>query len=123
MSKKNDTGKAGETVACSYLQGCGYTILQTNWRFHRYELDIVATDGRELVVVEVKTRAVDYLVSPEKSVGRSKIQRIAAAADAYVQKYDVTLPVRFDVISLTQNGQICRVFEHIQDAFFAPVNG
>ncbi|MDR2138321.1 MAG: YraN family protein [Tannerella sp.] len=122
MSRKNDTGKAGEAAACSYLQACGYRILQTNWRFHRYELDIVATDGRELVVVEVKTRATDYLVSPEKSVGPSKIQRIAAATDAYVQKYNVTFPVRFDVISLTQNGSACTVFEHIKDAFFAPVN-
>jgi putative endonuclease len=122
MSKKSDTGKAGETVACSYLRKHGYTILQTNWRFHRYELDIVATNGQELVVVEVKTRAEDYLVSPEKSVGPSKIQRIAAAADAYVQKYEVALPVRFDVISLTQKGETCTVFEHIEDAFFAPVN-
>ncbi|MDR1675044.1 MAG: YraN family protein [Tannerella sp.] len=122
MSKKNDTGKAGEAAACSYLRECGYTILQTNWRFHRYELDIVAANGGELVVVEVKTRAEDYLVSPEKSVGHSKIRRIAAAADAYVQKYGVALPVRFDVISLTQNGQTCKVFEHIEDAFLAPVN-
>ncbi|MDR2042043.1 MAG: YraN family protein [Tannerella sp.] len=123
MSKKNDTGKEGEAVACSWLREHGYTILQTNWRFHRYELDIVATNGRELVVVEVKTRAENYLVPPEQSVGLSKIRRIAAAADAYVQKYKVALPVRFDLISLTQKGPACTVSEHIKDAFLAPVNG
>jgi putative endonuclease len=122
MSKKNDTGKAGEAAACGWLREHGYRILQTNWRFHRYELDIVATNDRELVVVEVKTRAEDYLVPPEKSVGQTKIRRIAAAADAYVQMYKVEFPVRFDVISLTQNGQVCTVLEHIEDAFFAPVN-
>jgi putative endonuclease len=122
MSKKNDTGKAGEAAACCWLREHGYRILQTNWRFHRYELDIVAASDRELVVVEVKTRAQDYLVSPEKSVGHSKIRRIVAAADAYVQMYNVELPVRFDVISLTQNGPTCTVLEHVEDAFFAPVN-
>ncbi|MDR2469971.1 MAG: YraN family protein [Tannerella sp.] len=121
MSKKDETGKIGETAACAYLKKYGYRILHTNWRFGRYELDIVATSGEELVIIEVKTRAADHLVAPEESVNAAKIRRIVAAADAYVQKYHLVLPVRFDVVFLTANGQTCVVDEHIEDAFFAPV--
>ena len=121
MSKKGEIGKMGETVACTCLIKCGYRILHTNWRFGRYELDIVATNGEELVVIEVKTRAADYLVAPEESVNMAKIRRIVAAADAYVQKYDLMWPVRFDVIFLTADELTCVVDEHIKDAFFAPV--
>jgi putative endonuclease len=121
MSETNETGKAGEAVACTYLKMCGYTILHTNWRFHRYELDIVAANGRELVVVEVKTRSANWLVAPEQAVDRHKIQRIVAAADAYACKYNVTLPVRFDVLCLMKKNNAYSVEEHIEDAFYAPV--
>ncbi|MDR3260590.1 MAG: YraN family protein [Tannerella sp.] len=122
MSEKNETGKDGEVIACSYLEVCGYTILHTNWRFHRYELDIVATKGEELIIVEVKTRSEDCLVSPEQSINSLKIKRIAEAADAYIRLYDIALSPRFDVIFLTKNKHSYVVEEHIEDAFFAPVN-
>ncbi|MDR1746573.1 MAG: YraN family protein [Tannerella sp.] len=121
MDSKNETGKEGENVACSYLAINGYRILQTNWRFHHYELDIVATDGKELVVVEVKTRSADPLVSPALSINRDKIKRIVAAAEAYLIRYKVDMPIRFDVIFLTKNKDAYIMDEHIEDAFFAPV--
>jgi putative endonuclease len=119
--RKNETGKEGEKEACRHLQACGYRILHTNWHFHHYELDIVATDGEHLVVVEVKTRSADCLVAPEASINQSKIKRIAAAADAYVQKYSIAQPVRFDVVFLTKKQETYLLDEHIEDAFLAPV--
>ncbi|MDR3269324.1 MAG: YraN family protein [Tannerella sp.] len=121
MAVNNETGKNGEAVACAYLKTSGYTILHTNWRYHRYELDIVATQGQELVVVEVKTRSTNPLVAPERAINAPKIARIAAAAEAYVCRYNMDLPVRFDVICLINNGHSCTVTEHIEDAFFAPL--
>jgi putative endonuclease len=121
MSKKSEMGKTGEAVACAFLKAGGYRILHTNWRFGRYELDIVAAGERELVVVEVKSRAPDYLVAPELAVDHVKIRRIAAAADEYVIQFNVSLPVRFDVVCLTGDERHCTVVEHIEDAFLAPV--
>ncbi|MDR0845147.1 MAG: YraN family protein [Tannerella sp.] len=121
MAEKNETGKTGEAIARSYLEISGYTILDTNWRFHRYELDIVATNGRELVVVEVKTRSSEYLISPEEAIDARKIQRIVAAADAYIRTKQINLPVRFDIICLIKDKQSYTVEQHYEDAFYAPV--
>lgn len=121
LAIRNITGKEGEEKAQAYLLSQGYAILHTNWRWHRYELDIVATDGHELAIVEVKTRSSNYLLSPEEAVDRGKIRRIAWAADAYVRQYGITLPVRFDVISLVKEDAGYRL-QHLKDAFYAPVH-
>ena len=121
MAEKNETGKIGEEAACSFLEICGYSILHTNWRFHRYELDIVATNGKELVVVEVKTRSKNYLLNPEDSVNWRKIGRIATAADAYIRKNGIKMPVRFDVLCLIKDKDFYTVEKHLEDAFFAPM--
>jgi putative endonuclease len=121
MSEKSETGKTGEAVACAYLKTGKYTILHTNWRFHHYELDIVATDGRELVVVEVKTRSENCLIAPEQTIDAPKIQRLVTATEEYIRLFDVQTPVRFDVICLTKKGRSYIVDRHIEDAFFAPL--
>ena len=120
MAEKNETGKQGESLARLYLEEKGYKVLATNWRFHRFELDIIATDNEELVIVEVKTRSDNYLLAPETAVDGKKINRIVAASDAYARKHNINLPVRFDLLCLIKKGQSFEI-EHIEDAFFAPV--
>ncbi len=120
MALRNDIGKEGESVARSYLEKKGYHILNTNWHYHHYELDIVAVDGDCLVIVEVKTRSEDYLLSPEEAVDQKKIKRTVAAADAYVRYNNITLPVRFDIITILKVKEQYDVQEHIEDAFYAP---
>ncbi|MDR0796332.1 MAG: YraN family protein [Tannerella sp.] len=119
--RKGETGRKGEEVARTYLQTCGYQIQHTNWRFHRYELDIIASNGKELVVVEVKTRSKNYLLNPEDSVDHRKIRHIVAASDAYVRKFQINMPIRFDVICLVKDQDSYTVEKHFEDAFFAPV--
>ena len=56
MGAKDVLGKEGEQAAVSYLEGCGFRILDRNWRCADGEIDIVAADRRTFVVCEVKTR-------------------------------------------------------------------
>lgn len=121
MAERNETGKQGESVARKYLETNGYTVLETNWRFHHYELDIVATNNEELVVVEVKTRSENYLIAPEQAVDRAKIRRIVTASDAYVRMKHIDLPIRFDIMCLIKKGSDYSVEDHIEDAFYAPI--
>jgi len=121
MAEKNETGKMGEEVACSYLKVCGYSILHTNWRYGHFELDIVASNGSELVVVEVKTRSKYSMMEAEDSINRNKIRHIVSAADAYVRKHKVELPVRFDILCLIKDKDTYTVENHLEDAFYAPV--
>lgn len=119
MAERNDTGKEGESEARAFLIRQGYTVLHTNWRWHHYELDIVVCKDDELVVVEVKTRSEDFLISPEEAVNKAKIRRIVTAADAYVRLFNIALPVRFDIITLIKGRDGYKI-EHIDDAFYAP---
>jgi len=121
MAERNETGKQGESVARQYLEENGYNVLETNWRFHRFELDIIATDGKELVIIEVKTRSDNYLIAPELAVDRKKIRRIVTASDAYARMKNIALPIRFDIICLVKKGASLNVENHIEDAFFAPM--
>ena len=117
--KKTEIGREGEREARAYLEKREYNILHTNWRWHHYELDIVAVKDTWLIVVEVKTRSEDYLLAPEEAVDAPKIRRIVAAADAYVRFFNLELPVRFDIITVIKKGEEFEI-DHIEDAFYAP---
>ena len=110
MARQNDMGREGESEARAYLVKHGYNVLHTNWHWHHYELDIIAVKEDELIVVEVKTRSEDFLLSPEDAVDTKKIRRIVAAADAYV---------RFDIVTLIKK-ETGFLIDHIEDAFYAP---
>jgi len=120
MADHNQTGKDGETTAIEYLKSKGYQILHTNWRKGRYELDIVAKTDDELVVVEVKTRTGIPLETPETAVDKRKINHIVFATDLYIKIFDIDLPVRFDIISIT-GYHPNHIIDHIEDAFYPPV--
>ena len=119
MSTTTEIGREGERIARHHLEQKGYRILEQNWHWHHYELDLVARQGDELVIVEVKTRGVDFLVDPEEAIDNGKIRRTVAAADAYVRRNDLDLPVRFDLVFVTMSKEQVEV-EHIEDAFMAP---
>jgi putative endonuclease len=120
MAKHNNTGKDGEEEARVYLQKQGYAIRHVNWRFGHYELDIVAEKEEQLIVVEVKTRSSDEFEYPEDAVGNSKIKRIVAATDEYMQLNDIEMPVRFDIIAICKAPRETRI-NHIEDAFYPPI--
>lgn len=119
MPTTTEIGRTGEQIARSYLERKAYRILEQNWHWHHYELDIVALYEQELVIVEVKTRGADFLVDPEESINQGKIRRTVAAADAYVRMKNIVLPVRFDLVFVTVRKERAQV-EHIEDAFMAP---
>lgn len=119
MAHHNNIGKSGEQLAKEYLTARGYAIRDQNWRSGKYELDIVAMDGLQLVVVEVKTRSTHEYGDPEDFIKPSKIRNIVNAADCYLQKLGHPLEVRFDVISVILNHEESDDYtiEHIKDAF------
>lgn len=120
MAIHNELGKEGEQEALRYLEKQGYRIRHHNWRSGRKELDIVAEDQNELVIIEVKTRRNNQFGNPEGSINEKKIRRIVASADAYVRKFAIDIHVRFDIISLTGEKTPWEI-EHIKDAFYPPV--
>ncbi len=122
MAEHNDLGLFGEEQSVAYLQTQGYKIRHRNWRSGRQELDIVAETDDTLVIVEVKTRRVGMLVPPSESVGTTKVRNLVYAANAYVRRFDILKPIRFDVIWVVVGGGKVEKIEHIEDAFLPSVN-
>ncbi len=121
MALHNETGNKGEKLAIRYLQKLGYSILDTNWHTRHYEIDIVARDGNELVIVEVKTRTGDDYGHPSEAVTNKKIRRLINATERYIHLHHIDLDTRFDVISVIFRDRKYRL-EHIKDAFYPTAN-
>ncbi|MGL4292222.1 MAG: YraN family protein [Bacteroidales bacterium] len=120
MAQHNLIGQEGEKLALEYLLSRGYQIRHTNWHSGHYELDIVAVSSDELIIVEVKTRTTDQFETPEQAVDIRKIRRLVFAADHYIKRFQISHPVRFDIITVLLQGEVPRI-EHIEDAFYPPV--
>ena len=120
MAQHNMLGQAGEDAAAGYLEHRGYVIRHRNWRKGHFELDIVAAQNSQLVVVEVKTRSNTDFAEPYDAVTPQKIRRTVRAADTYLKQYGIDAPVRFDIITVVgEPGSF--VIEHIKEAFYPPL--
>ena len=117
MAEHNDLGKKGEEIAAGYLRKKGYRILEKNWRQWRNEIDVVAMDGKCLVIIEVKTRQSNFFGEPEMAVTRDKQKALIRAANAYVRYKNVDCEVRFDILSVIISKTTEKI-HHIEDAFY-----
>jgi len=117
MADHNETGNLGEDLAVQYLEGLGYKILERNWHAGKNEIDIIAQDGKFLVIAEVKTRRSNYFGEPEENVTRLKQKALIRAADVYIQRKNIPLEARFDIVSVLFSGNSHSV-KQIKDAFY-----
>ena len=117
MAEHNILGEKGEELAVNYLVEKGYVIIATNWRMHKYELDIVAQQNNELVIVEVKTRSTIDFGNPQDFVKPKQIQRLVKAVDEYVNANRLDVEVRFDIVAIVKQGKSFNI-EHLENAFY-----
>ena len=96
-----DIGRFGEDIAADHVRALGWTILERNWRNRFGELDIVATDGGALVIVEVKTRASRFFIDPAAAVTPVKLARMRRLTRMWlVDNGSGWSQIRFDVVSI-----------------------
>lgn len=117
---KRQLGTLGEDLAELYLKQRGYHVLERNLRNRGGEADIVARQGRCVVMVEVKTRLADSMdddVMPEIAVDKRKQERYRRIALEYlVENPDESL-VRFDVIAIKVRAAGDATLRHLSGAF------
>ena len=101
-SPRQRAGYAAEQRALDYLSSRGLVLVSRNYRVRVGELDLVMTDGAELVFVEVRQRAGSAFGGAAASVTLAKQQRVRRAAAAFVATHcgGRWPPVRFDVIAI-----------------------
>jgi putative endonuclease len=117
MAEHNDLGKKGEEFAADFLQKNGYEILQKNYTFQKAEIDIIAQKGNILAVIEVKTRSSLLYGLPQDFVKPKKIQLLVKAINHYIEKENLDVNVRFDVIAISKKDEQFSL-EHLEDAFY-----
>src|SRR5699024_3044138 len=118
MAMHIQTGQRGEELAFFYLQKRGYKIQERNWRYSRYEIDLIAYDGNTLVFIEVKTRKSNLYGEPLDFVDDGKQKKIINAAEAYLHQIGHQGEVRFDIVSVLLQKTKSEI-ELIQDAFWS----
>lgn len=112
-------GQRGEQLAMEFLRSQGMTVLDRNWRPHgqgvRGELDLVARDGDDLVIVEVKTRRSITYGTAVEAVTTRKMRALRSLALAWLDFRSVHAPrLRFDVVAVTFPPVGQPVIEHLR---------
>lgn len=110
-------GRDGEDLAARHLEHVGYRVLERNWRWRQWELDLVCLHGDELVFVEVKSRARGGMQSGVEALTPSKCRKLVKAASHYLSEKDLwERPCRFDLVTVTGDCESMKL-EHIQSVF------
>lgn len=101
MYQPHNLGKKGEEIACIYIKKNKYKILEKNFRYRKYEIDIIAKEEKEIVFIEVKTRSSKICGLPAESVTPKKKKHIYKAASFYLHIHGKeNAYCRFDVIEI-----------------------
>ena len=113
-------GEKGEEIAAKYLIKRGYKIIQTNWTCQIGEVDIVAQDDDNVVLVEVKTRRIlnkDDSIMPELAVNRAKQEKYRTLALMYAALHPALTSIRFDVVAINLVAPSTASLRHLIGAF------
>lgn len=113
-------GEKGEEIAAKYLIKRGYKVIQTNWTCQIGEVDIVAQDGDNVVLVEVKTRRIlnkDDSIMPELAVNKAKQEKYRTLALMYAALHSALTSIRFDVVAINLVAPSTASLRHLIGAF------
>jgi putative endonuclease len=113
---RQQLGKQAEKLAANYLQKKGFKLIVHNYRYKKAEIDLIMQKVDSLVFVEVKARTSYGFGYPETFVSDNQQDLIREAAENYILENDWDKAIRFDVIAILQQGNICKI-SHFEDAF------
>ncbi|MDO8552441.1 MAG: YraN family protein [bacterium] len=116
-------GQLGEDIACQFLEGKGFKILERNYRKPWGEIDIIAEMVGIVRFVEVKavsreileggSREIDYM--PEEMATANKLRKVSRTASLYMDEKKDDREFQIDVVSVLLNESTkqarCRLIE------------
>ncbi len=116
---KREQGAYYENLACQYLEENGAKIEFRNFRCKSGEIDIIASDGKYLVFVEVKYRTGTRYGSPEGAVDYRKQNAISRVSDFYRKRFGISEDIsqRFDVVAISADEDDAIRIKWLKNAF------
>jgi putative endonuclease len=98
-------GRAAEAAVARDLERQGHSIVATNLRLGRLELDVVARDGDTVLVIEVRHRGEGAWQTGLASIASAKAKRVRTAGERLWRERFLRDPavnrMRFDVAVVT----------------------
>ena len=120
MNTNKLTGAWGEALAAEYLRKKRYKVAAAGYTCRFGEIDLIVTNRKYLVFVEVKLRKSADFAKAMEYVDRRKQDRIRVTASMYLSQNPTSLQPRFDVVEIyapegpaTARPEI----RHLEDAF------
>ena len=120
MGRNNLTGAWGEALAAEYLRKKHYVVIAAGYRSRYGEIDLIVTNKKFLVFVEVKLRKSNRFAQALEFVDQKKQNRIRTTASIFLSQNETDLQPRFDVIEIYAPDGTATVnpkINHLEDAF------
>jgi putative endonuclease len=115
MAHHNETGAWGEKLAVDYLTGNNFTIVDQNWRYSHWEIDVIASRNEILHFIEVKTRRSLKFGYPEEAVTKTKMEYLIKATEEYLYQHPVWERIQIDILSILLEKNKSPEFFFIED--------
>ena len=99
----NNAGIAAEALAATFLVNNGLKMVMQNYHCRFGEIDLIMTDAKTLVFIEVKLRTSGQFGGAAASITPQKQQKMILTAQHYLQqaRYQTEPACRFDAILMT----------------------
>ena len=120
MAQSKLLGQWGEALAAAYLETKRYTVVACNYACRFGEIDLIVSNKKYIVFVEVKLRKSDAFAAAADFVDRRKQERLRTTAELWLAQHETALQPRFDVVEVyAPQGMQTRhpVIRHLEDAF------
>ena len=120
MKNSKLRGAWGEALAAEYLRKKHYKLEAVGYSCRFGEIDLIVSDRKFLVFVEVKLRKSASFAAARDYVNRAKQDRIRMTASMYLSQNPTDLQPRFDVIEIYAPDGTATVHPeilHMEDAF------
>ena len=101
MSSHNrQLGQYGEQLAADFLIKRNYRIIDKNFQTRYGEIDLIASQGDEILFVEVKTRTNSNFGYPELAVNQVKLDHLTKTALFYLDLHKIKACWNMAIISI-----------------------
>ena len=97
---KSSLGRIAEDRALVYLEQQGLVCVTRNYACRYGEIDLVMSDGPQLVFVEVRMRKNSNFGGAAASVDTAKQRRLWRTAEHYLMRYRTPPACRFDLVAI-----------------------
>jgi putative endonuclease len=119
MNRKQEIGRYGERIALEFLERHNYRIIATNVKISFKEIDIIASIGKKIIFVEVKTRLGSALGDATEAFTGKKVENMKWVISEYIsnnkidEKYVQIDLIAVDIVEVKNRASI----KHYKDIY------